>query len=100
MDTEATKREYDRLSGWRMRWLRLANDRERCRRRWPLQRHSEYMQERSQKANIAIGNLLRSLWAWQDSQKAANAKPKPAEACPRCGHLLADNLNSPTPPVA
>lgn len=91
MDIEATKREYDRLSGWRDRWLRLANNRERCRRRWPLQRHAEYMVERSVKANIRIRDLLRNLWAWQDSQKAAKDQPKPATTCPHCGHLLADN---------
>lgn len=85
MDIEATKQEYDKLAAWRAQWLRLANDRDRCRRRWPLLRHQEYMEERAQKANRAIGVLLRALWAWQNQQKAA--KP----ACPRCGHILVDN---------
>lgn len=94
MDIEALKREYDRLYGWRDRWLRLANDRERCRRHWPLQRHNEYMQERSQKANIAIGNLLRKLRALQDEQKSAHTQPRPAMTCSHCGHVIVSLPNS------
>lgn len=72
MDIEMTRREYDRLCKWRTRWLLLANSQERCSRRWPLKRHTEYMLARSRKANYSIGKLLQALQAWHEKSEGAD----------------------------
>lgn len=68
MDLQAARSEYERLCGWRERWLKLANDKERMRRMGGLQRQMEYVCERSQRANIKIGILLREYY-WVAAEK-------------------------------
>ncbi len=68
MNLQAARAEYERLCGWRERWLKLANNRERMRKMGGLQRQMDYICERSQRANIRIGILLREYWAAEEKQ--------------------------------
>lgn len=51
--------EFDRLSQWRSRWLRLANDRDRMRRMGNLQSQTDYIIARSQRANAKLFQLMQ-----------------------------------------
>lgn len=64
--------EYDRLDGWRNRWLALAKDSKRMAARWPLQSQMEYIQSRAERANAAIARLLRM---YDESQEVATPPP-------------------------
>lgn len=78
MNLQETMAEYERLRGWRERWLKLANNKERMRRMGGLQQQMDYVCERSQRANIKIGVLLRKYWAAEEHGKAAQeARPEP-----------------------
>lgn len=68
MNLQAARAEYERLCGWRERWLKLANNRDRMRRMGGLQKQMDYVCERSQRANIKIGVLLRKYWAAEEKQ--------------------------------
>ncbi len=70
MNMQAAKEEYERLCGWRERWLKLANNTERMRNMGGLQSQMEYVCYRSWLANLKIGTLLREYWAEQDKKIA------------------------------
>ena len=70
MNMQAAKEEYERLCGWRERWLKLANNTERMRNMGGLQSQMEYVCYRSQRANLKIGTLLREYRAEQGKKIA------------------------------
>lgn len=76
MDLQAARAEYERLCDWRERWLKLANNRERMRRMGGLQRQMDYVCERSQRANIKIGILLREYWESEEKQLVEDSERK------------------------